>query len=59
MLKKKYEDCKHEWTPHFHEVVDKTKTTMRVAVCITCKKCGMFRTKVLELRYPENIQSIN
>lgn len=50
-----YITCEHEWLPHFNEVIDKTDVSMRVGVCIVCKRCGMFRTKVLELRYPKEI----
>lgn len=52
---KDYTTCEHEWVPHFNQTIDKTDTSMRVGVCILCTKCGMFRTKVLELRFPKEI----
>lgn len=52
------DECEHQWLPHFHELIDKTPTTMRVGVCILCEKCGMFRTKVLEFRFQNEIPSI-
>lgn len=55
--KDKYENCNHIWHPQFHELIDKTKTTMRVAVAINCEVCGMWRTKVLEFRFPEYINN--
>lgn len=51
-FKNKYDNCDHKWKPFFHEVIDKTETKMRVSACISCSECGMFRTKILEFRYP-------
>lgn len=57
--KTKIEICPHKkWKPHFHELIDKTPKTMRVGVCVMCEECGMLRTKVLEFRFPEQIEAI-
>lgn len=54
-FKDKYESCQHQWMPHFDHKIDQTPTSLRVAVGILCQKCGMWRTKVLELRFPDTI----
>lgn len=54
--KNKIDNCEHCWNPFFNELIDKTPTSMREAVCILCEKCGMFRTKVLEIRYQREIK---
>lgn len=51
-------NCNHNWLPFFEEKIDHEKDTMRVGACIVCAKCGMFRTKVLEFRFPEKIKGV-
>lgn len=38
---------KHEFIPLGFEVIAKVSTVVEAVVAITCRHCGMFRTKIL------------
>jgi len=44
------EKCNHEFEPLGFEIVKKTDKVVETVAAVFCKKCSMFRTKILTFR---------
>ncbi|MHA1842402.1 MAG: hypothetical protein ACTSYW_10550 [Candidatus Heimdallarchaeota archaeon] len=39
--------CKHEFAALGFEIIEKNKNAIKAVAALFCKKCGLFRTKIL------------
>ena len=46
-MKERENTCKHEFEPLGFEKISESQTNVEVIAGIVCKRCGMFRTKIL------------